>query len=336
MVCSFMQHQTVGIVPQLPTTRALMQVSYQARRAVLAGREMVKCEGNVLKAFLGGLFPSASITQDWTPKFHNYFFVDWEIDMFYFRGAVNVSTFLDQTSMYAIKRIAIDIEGPEDVDEDLLTAPEYDRDLFMESTIQDLSMLASLELLYLVLDYNFVRGMYSSRQRAIAAADEDGDDEDDDDDSETDEFEDDQGYDSEGNSIDGDGDDASEEDPEQDEDDGTASEFLDYDSDHIEWLCELGTERYGFHPVKRESDRHFQTTPTSVFEVRDRGTDDPIPFQEWAQKIMYWARLEAQCFCELPVDIHMVMDPLGGDDTGLIHAYYRESVGYQLLDEPSS
>ncbi|KAI0966774.1 hypothetical protein F4678DRAFT_448095 [Xylaria arbuscula] len=73
----------------LPTTRALMQVNREARKAVLAGRQHPRVDNNIgiiryeTQVFLGGIYQPRSSHRSGI-LLHKIFFVNWDIDMFYY------------------------------------------------------------------------------------------------------------------------------------------------------------------------------------------------------------------------------------------------------------
>lgn len=165
LLCSFESHGP-GIDPNiLPTTRALMQVSKEARKAVLAGRRLQRLDSDMYEVdvFLRGVYPP-NTDSTWPLMFHKCFFVNWDIDMFYFpqNSRLDVAMFLNESRLHDIKRIAIDIDGPVCAG-DMLSVPNYGQ-LFNRTSVRELSILPSLTTIYLVLDFHAVRHIYNTIQ----------------------------------------------------------------------------------------------------------------------------------------------------------------------------
>ncbi|KAI0814149.1 hypothetical protein GGR55DRAFT_701872 [Xylaria sp. FL0064] len=134
---------------RLPTTRALMQVNQEARIAVLSGRQ------------LQNPFDSSSfaILARHGDTFHQkFFFVNWDIDMFFFRNGAQhiIHSVFEKSALSKIKHIAIEIDGPKQ-DGNVLRAPGYynlvDKNTFCDPMFFARSHLPSTETIYLVLHY---------------------------------------------------------------------------------------------------------------------------------------------------------------------------------------
>ncbi|KAI0856023.1 hypothetical protein F4860DRAFT_529535 [Xylaria cubensis] len=162
-------------VYHLSTTRALMQVNYEARKTVLVGRQLqrvVSSDRISIQTFHGG-----SRLQDylfniirWGPYrpshgiYHKFFFVNWDIDLFYFRSGVHnhMDTILEESCLQKMQRMAVEIRGPK-VKSGGLYAPSYttffDPWKSTGSPI-DRRLLASVKVISLVLSYKAARKIY--------------------------------------------------------------------------------------------------------------------------------------------------------------------------------
>ncbi|KAI1277348.1 hypothetical protein F5Y07DRAFT_398604 [Xylaria sp. FL0933] len=132
---------------RLPTARALMQVNQEARIAVLSGRQLQNPFNS----------SSSAILARYGDTFHqNFFFVNWDIDMFFFRNGAQhvIHSVFEKSALSKIKHIAIEIDGPKQ-DGNVLRAPSYynlvDK-TFCDPMFFARSHLPSTETIYLVLD----------------------------------------------------------------------------------------------------------------------------------------------------------------------------------------
>lgn len=136
----------------LPTVRALMQVSREARKAVLAGRQFQRLLHNNARVYS---------YKYWLCVLRNCFFVNWEIDMFYFldqRPLVKLCYSLIDSNWVTfpnswvakIQRAAIGFDGVFNPANNLLDA-SYD-ELFNQTAIEHLAVIPSLKTVYLALD----------------------------------------------------------------------------------------------------------------------------------------------------------------------------------------
>ncbi|KAI0506522.1 hypothetical protein F5B22DRAFT_650635 [Xylaria bambusicola] len=114
----------------LPTIRALIQVSREARKVVLAGRQLHRFKADntyETHSFRGGVCYMEGEEKK-HPILHKFFYVNWDIDMFYFRRGKQryVTSIFDAEIRGKIKHIAIEINGPAEVRR-TITAPNYDQ-----------------------------------------------------------------------------------------------------------------------------------------------------------------------------------------------------------------
>lgn len=272
-----------GIDPTtILTTRALMQVNKEARETVLAGRKLRSFNSNVYKVdtFFRGLYPSRDENR---LMLHSYFFVNWSIDMFYFpkidcRGVKN---FLDETGMYNIERIALDIKGPTGEGLELydLTHNEH----IALTSLGKLSMLPLLKTICLALNfetvhqmfinYRFVSGYKSDSDKDVETS---SDEQDEDDDVEL---------------------------PERE---GPLASFG--PESFSDWACSLGTDLYGFHRLESGS-RH------------DLGLGERLPcvfegqlllLEDWINERLGAAARNVKELRKPDLHIYMGMDLFGG------------------------
>ncbi|KAI1363634.1 hypothetical protein F5Y08DRAFT_340459 [Xylaria arbuscula] len=136
----------------LCTIRALMQVSREAREIVLAGRHMQRTTTHKteIKGFMGGVTDPCEGPEPYC-VFHTFFFVNWDIDMFYFRFVLwpEMDYLFDAVSRESIRHIAIDVNGPEIIN-GTLTAPRY-CDFMMGFRRYLRDFFKSVETIYLVI-----------------------------------------------------------------------------------------------------------------------------------------------------------------------------------------
>ncbi|TRX96305.1 hypothetical protein FHL15_002577 [Xylaria flabelliformis] len=183
LLCSF-SFDCDGVDPysqvnvyHLATTRALMQVNYEARKTVLVGRQLqrvISSDHFSIEAFHGGgsrlqdyLFNSSRWRRYRLPHgviYHKFFFVNWDIDLFYFRSGIHnfMDTILEESCLQKMQRIAVEIRGPK-VKNGGLYAPSYTT--FFDPwkcTGSPVSphLLASVKIISLVLTYKAARKIY--------------------------------------------------------------------------------------------------------------------------------------------------------------------------------
>ncbi|KAI1758066.1 hypothetical protein F4782DRAFT_524762 [Xylaria castorea] len=339
MICSFSLDGLAVNPLMLPTTRALMQVSHEARKAVLAGRQLQRLVHNIFKydVFLGGVYNVKDPKQ--RLMLHKFFFVNWAIDMFYFRQQLHMGMgrFLDSSFLSKVKRIAIDVEGPSTQGE-ILYAPNYSQ-LFGGTSISDVIILPSLDTIYLALNFNAVRQMYSYAQLMT--------------DSESDSYEySEMGSDEQDEQNEQDEEDDSEveeeldEVPELDSDTEEEEEYDDIESsgdgfgsddenDYGEWLNELPKDQFGFHHVEPETYSHLDRPLAVLFGEQWPLSLIEISFQDWVDQMVSSTKAETEYFCGRPIGVQMVMDVYGGI-CHIVGGYYRGYAGFIAVDEPVS
>lgn len=250
-----------------------MQVSREARKAVLAGRQLQK-----LDQILGMACPAPPVLQ-------KCFFVNWEIDMFYFRQLAPMTRFwrggrLDSWVL-KIERLAVDIADVWN-GRDALLVPGYN-ELINSATIAHLANLASLKTLYLVLDHNASMQMYRLIRLMM------------DSELDVDDYE------------------VSAQDEDWDEDEYSEPCFeIGEDSDYSDWLRGFPTDQWKFHNVGPESDLHSQRTLNCIIRPRAFPERIKIPFLDWLNQIISATKEDAERSGKLTVDIQMVMDVTGG------------------------
>ncbi|KAI0450233.1 hypothetical protein F5B21DRAFT_529221 [Xylaria acuta] len=328
-LCSFFLSGPGINLFMLPTTRALMQVNQEARKAVLAGRQLQGVDNSIytIDVFLGGVY---NIRDGYKRHLmlHKFFFVNWDIDMFYFRRGLHMhmGKFLDSSCLYKMKRIALEIKGPS-AQVDGLYAPSYSQ-LFDGTSISALANLPSLDTIYLVLDFHAVRRIYAYTQFTM------GSESDSDEQSETYSVELDDENDSEAEEeLDGDSELHSyiEEYKEYGEIDFPDCSFeSDDEDDYEDWLSELPEDQYGFHHVESGSHRYPETF---TFRQQAPLTQIEISFQDWVDRMISSTKGDTMEFCGHPVDIQMVMDLYGGI-CRMVGSYYRGYIGFSAVDEP--
>ncbi|KAI0805580.1 hypothetical protein GGR55DRAFT_697713 [Xylaria sp. FL0064] len=166
----------------LPTMRELMKVNREARTAVLAGRELqrVKQGGYTVTTFLNMVINQLAKRRRQI-EMHNFFFVNWDIDVFYFRRGLHldVGQFLDRSCLLKVKRIAIDIKTPwlelGEPGGSRLHVPPYAW-LFYGTSIQAVKKLPALESIHLVLDFHAMRRLYA-HTKILGGIESDGEEE---------------------------------------------------------------------------------------------------------------------------------------------------------------
>ncbi|KAJ2990261.1 hypothetical protein NUW58_g3040 [Xylaria curta] len=297
-------------VLNLPTTRALMQVNREAREAVLDGRQLQRVVDNdqhSINVFHGGFH---SCSNGRIAILHRYFFVNWGIDMFYFREGLHISmhNILEQSCLQRMKRIAIEIRGPTILGR-ALCAPRYSPLFgisYMKKVVPlpscDLTRanLASVGTIFLVLDFNTVRGMYAFENAPEESRTEVAD--------------------------------QNEENPSERGEPlhyESTDEILDSDDecDYTDWICDLFIEReFGFHHVSPNPDR-YSMKPLCLWGRQDTLKREKISFEDWVGKMISGAQKDCKNFCGRSVDIQMVMDPFGGYDW-MITSYDRVNIGF--------
>ncbi|KAI0153112.1 hypothetical protein GGR57DRAFT_513349 [Xylariaceae sp. FL1272] len=104
------------IRPDLEMVRVLMRTNREARYAVLRGRQLQatqkrKTPDTCTDVYYGGAWHK-DLAQ--YPKFR-YFFVNWDIDLFYFRCGLHIAMplILHDCCVQKMQRIAVDIKGPD-------------------------------------------------------------------------------------------------------------------------------------------------------------------------------------------------------------------------------
>ncbi|KAI8949371.1 hypothetical protein F4801DRAFT_553390 [Xylaria longipes] len=329
LLCSFVSSGPGINLWMLPTTLALTQVSREARKAVLAGRQLQRVDTYKIDVFLGGVF---NIRDRYKRRLmlHKFFFVNWDIDMFYFRHGLHthMGRLLNWSFRSKMKRVAIDIIGPS-IQGDALHAPSYHR-LFNRMGITDLTDLPSLDTIYMVLDFHAVCQIYAHAQFRTGR-ESDGDEH------------------SETHSVEQDEEDDSEAEEESDKNlelDAVIEvvEFVEislsdggFDSDdsddYHDWLCELPDDQYGFHNVGPDTYHDLLSSLTCFFSPQWPLTRVEIPFQDWVDKMVSSMKEDVGQFCRRPLDIKMVMD-LHGGICPIVDGYYRGYVGFSAVDEP--
>lgn len=146
----------------IPTIQALLQVNSEARKAVLAGREVQKIH-------------SASRTTH-EAVLHKCIFVNWEVDLFYF---TNLVPFIKvpredrlETWVSKIKHAAVNL-NPLEFEERTVLLPDYDRRLAF-TKIQFLSHIPFLETIHLAFSSDstldlFLHKRYATNPEATTA-----------------------------------------------------------------------------------------------------------------------------------------------------------------------
>ncbi|KAI0903189.1 hypothetical protein F4823DRAFT_636546 [Ustulina deusta] len=308
-------------VYNLPTTRALMQVNQEARKAVLAGRELQKVSDHrypdhmyTLNVFLGGVY---NINDNGKRRLmlHRFFFVNWDIDMFYFRCGLQevMHMFLDSDFLHKIKHIAIEIDGPKSR-RNVLYAPPY-HNLWGTTISCPMSFirpsLPSVSTIYLAIGYYTVQrmGAYMLHPKYNDSENE------------------------------GQGQDQNE--PEVDSDDELETDFGMYFTDDIEWideeaceewLAQLPMDKYGFHHI--EPSRKYVLKTLNYLSGRKNPTRVEGSFSDWVDELTSRAKEETREICGQPVEVEMVMDHCGDFDH-MIRVYHRGHVGVMPVDEPA-
>ncbi|KAI1734965.1 hypothetical protein F4680DRAFT_453359 [Xylaria scruposa] len=294
-------------VHYLSTTRSLMQVNYEARKTVLGGRQLQRVVDSNhfnVNTFHGGsslgIHPDGhvNVTDSRRPHgmiYHKFFFVNWDIDMFYFRSGIQsvMHMILDESCLQKMQRMAVEIRGPRARNEGLYAL--WYTDLFdMQRTSRvpvvpaapvslTRRLLASVNKIFLVLGYKAARKIYKQN---LAEQD----------DREPDTVLDEVLYigetDSEAGSVD--------------------------ESDYDAWCDDLPPrDEFGFHHIEAEPGYYFETPLTRLDQL------GLISFQDWAAGTVHEAERDArENYCGRPVDVHMVMD-LDGHFDGWIMSYYR-------------
>ncbi|KAI0973716.1 hypothetical protein F4678DRAFT_486875 [Xylaria arbuscula] len=154
-------------VADMATTCALMQVNQEARKHVLSGRQPFYVEDRIydLRVLFHSAHESRNLEGSWEKRsFYNFFFVNWDIDMFCFRGGriqYQLHNMFEEDILAKIKHIAIEFGGLIGLgDKDnTISALSYNQ-LSKEPTPKPLDMicshLPSLKTIFLALNHSTV------------------------------------------------------------------------------------------------------------------------------------------------------------------------------------
>ncbi|KAI0551704.1 hypothetical protein F4679DRAFT_582165 [Xylaria curta] len=285
-------------VYNLPTTRALMQVNYEARKTVLVGRQLQRVVNsnqfnvNTFHGRSGSqihLYVRASRQQP-CQLFYKFFFVNWDIDVFYFRSGIQIvmHTILDESCLQKMQRMAVEIRGPRTIKGGLY-APGYT--CFLGSkrvpVVPSVPLLASVNKVFLVLGYKAAHKIYKqnlAEQSDVPYTVLSGE------------------------AV-----------PYISDTDSEASSMD--ESDYEGWCDRLPPpDEFGFHHIEAEPGYYFETPLT---RLAPPGT---ISFHDWATIMIHEAERDArECFCGRPIDVHMVMD-LDGHFDDWIKSYYKNQL----------
>ncbi|KAI1737392.1 hypothetical protein F4680DRAFT_468180 [Xylaria scruposa] len=329
LLCSFSMGSPGVDLFLFPTTLALMQVSQEARKAVLAGRQPQKLEPGKYNpaVFFGGVYNFEN-DEERRLLLHKTFFVNWDIDMFYFRERLHLhmEEFLDRSCLLKMKRITLEVRGP-CIKADAVWAPDYKR-LFNRKSISNMVNLPSLQIIYLALSFRAIRRMYAYEQTLPTSDIEidsdmemDPDEEDEEDDSDSEE------------ESDEDSESDSDIEPGEDEAFQPSGPIFDSDDDYDyeDWVIELPKDQYGFHHVEPKTYSNLERPPTRLFSKRPIRQ---LSLRSWASVMVCSTREDIMKCYEGPVDIQMVMD-VYGSICRVIDSYYRGLSGFFCLDEPT-
>ncbi|KAI0433320.1 hypothetical protein F5Y09DRAFT_338739 [Xylaria sp. FL1042] len=330
LLCSFVSQGRDIDPARLPTTRALMQVSKEARKAVLAGRQLqrVKMVGYEINTFFG-LLINANNGRGMHIRMHKFFFVNWDIDMFYFRRGlhIHVQNFLDKSCLLKMKRIAIDTKYPWFYveKESQLNLPHYAFLFYGMSLSAVIRNLPALNAVHLVLDFHALRRLYAYTKLLKDKEVKE--------DTEADAPPQDEGNNNESEEGLGEFDGGREWELEQGTLERPERVFgSENEAKYNDWLAKLRTkhDEYGFHRVEPETYHYFGET--FLCHVR-RPIQHPIeilipveiiiPFQDWVHQMISETKKEIRKFCKHPVDINMVIDVYGGCPHLMLYGYYR-------------
>ncbi|RWA07585.1 hypothetical protein EKO27_g7508 [Xylaria grammica] len=288
------------------TTRALMQVNREARKTVLAGRELQRVAHTNMNVCVGCTYGSISPVRPGLYGFilQKFFYVNWDIDMFYFRCGLHISNpleaFLDKSCLPKMKQIAIDIRGPSAVGNNyLLKAPTYKRifGVYSDPYWTFAQNLPSLNTILMVVDRHTSRKLWGH-----STLDED-------------EWEGplvpDQDVDSDAGNNYG----------ERDSTEGEDDEWM-----YLEWIESYPKDEFGFHRFSPEF-YDMELYRRLFCLVRQQLSVDKVkvPFKEWVEEIVSSAKEDAKEALGRPIDIQMVMDHLG--------SYDNDIGGYHRLDK---
>ncbi|KAI0533233.1 hypothetical protein GGR58DRAFT_517078 [Xylaria digitata] len=338
MFCSFVSNgrdndRRINLL-KISATRALMQVNREARKAVLAGRDLHKVTRRKMKVFMGGLYNKnkAKPLEYEDPLLQNFFFLNPDLDMFYFRCGLhlNPALFLDKSCLQKMQRIAIDIRGPISKG-GMLYAPSYSKLFGANSEPHWLfarDNLPSLKTIVLVLGVHAVRRLYIYSSGFNHAG-----------------FDEDQENETNIHKWYGEDDIMSERDSDWGEPATDDHEYayghpdgphenvgLDeekYDDD----LEKLFSDRFGFHNVEPESCR-CAFKPVMYLSGRQAPpVQVSIAFRRWVREMVSRAKGEASEYLKRPIDIQMVMDH-SGNFFDPIEGYYRLSAEFFDVDIP--
>ncbi|KAI1113554.1 hypothetical protein F5Y14DRAFT_451920 [Nemania sp. NC0429] len=263
----------------LPTIRALMQTSREAREAVLAGRQLQRLDDGIRLLCGSKFYPMAP----------NYFFVNWEIDLFYFGRTLPLGLFYTGQGSWVskIKRLAVALQDTLD-NRHVVVVSCFD-DFLWFSLMEHLPDLLSLKNVYLVFENGPARRLY---QHARLPPSQNGD-----------EFD-------QNETV------TIEEDPET-YSDGESSwepprpydEWDDDDWDFTCWMDELPTDLWGFHNVGPESDLHARRSRKLTCIVTKIPNDKTrMPFLDWLNSMVSGTKEEAEKITKQNVDVEMVLD----------------------------
>ncbi|KAI1427630.1 hypothetical protein F5Y12DRAFT_736120 [Xylaria sp. FL1777] len=267
-----------------------------------------------IDVFLGGVYNILNKDQR-RLMLHSFFFVNWDIDMFYFRCGFQtvMHEIFDECCLHRIKHIAVEIDGPE-ARGDTLNAPGYYK-LLGKTTSEPLSFLQlylpSVTTMYLALSF------YTTRRMCAYVL-----------------F---------GTSEFSDGDVSMEDLGEELQETDLSLDYSDYELDSEmedgcdEMLSHYPEDVYGFHhiipgyhcyssnPITYLSGRKTPETPQTEVETS---------FKDWVDQIVSYAEEDARNIFKHSIEIRMVMDHSGGYDR-IVDGYYRGCVGLIPVDEPS-
>ncbi|KAK5625275.1 hypothetical protein RRF57_000991 [Xylaria bambusicola] len=286
----------------LPTIWASIQVSHEARKVVLAGRELQWFkQDRVLKTrgFTGGVC-NIYEKKKRHPSVHNFFFVNWDIDMFYFRRGLqhHIGNLFDEKYTREIKHIAVEVNGPAEA-RGALHAPSYDEilgDISPFPTSFFRFFLPSVKTVYLAMSFYAVHQICSYMTRRPL-----------------------DGYDDDMNlQFRGDFDIQME--PEQ-------------EIEHKNLIHLWPSGDFGFHHIEA-SGRYYRNpiryTPGRMPYLQPQAQGS---FEDWVKEMVSQAQIEAEKDLRRFPKFKMVMDHNGSYET-LIKGYHRCNVGVVPVNKP--
>ncbi|KAF2971595.1 hypothetical protein GQX73_g1929 [Xylaria multiplex] len=291
------------------TTRAVMKVNCEAREVVLAGRNPHRITLEKMDVFMGGLYYNEDETappEYDPPLLQKSFFVNPELDMFYFRRGLhkNPALFLDESCLQEMRRIAIDIRDPISRD-GMLYAPSYSR-LFGENSqshwVFARDNLPSLKTI-VEMKKNIVKhyGEDDNVSEKFSVWGEPA----------IDELEDAYGY------------------PDVPHENEKDLDEKKYDED----LEKLSSDKFGFHNVESKTCRCYFKPVIRLSKRESHPVQVSIAFRGWVREIISRAQREASEFLNRSIDIQMVMDHSGNSFVP-VESYYRYSAGFFNVDLP--